>query len=72
MIGAAGGVVPGPGGLGSTEAALVALLSVTGVQTASRAVRRPDLPRRHALGPVPIGLLSAGTLRRAKKTAKRP
>ncbi|MCW2887517.1 MAG: hypothetical protein QOE54_3772 [Streptosporangiaceae bacterium] len=73
MIGAAaGGVVPGPGGLGSTEAALVALLSVTGIQTTSALSGVLIFRAITHWAPVPIGLLSAGTLHKAKKTTKRP
>jgi uncharacterized membrane protein YbhN (UPF0104 family) len=66
MIGAAaGGVVPGPGGLGSTEAALVALLSVTGIATASALSGVLIFRAITHWAPVPIGLLSAGTLHKA-------
>jgi uncharacterized membrane protein YbhN (UPF0104 family) len=73
MIGAAaGGVVPGPGGLGSTEAALVALLSITGIQTTSALSGVLIFRAITHWAPVPIGLLCAGSLHNAKKTTKRP
>ncbi|MFC4051717.1 YbhN family protein [Actinomadura syzygii] len=65
LVGAtAGAAVPAPGGVGSTEAALVAGLAALGVATA---------PALHAVlvfraitfwAPVPIGLLTCRTLRR--------
>ncbi|MGI8332671.1 lysylphosphatidylglycerol synthase transmembrane domain-containing protein [Actinomadura scrupuli] len=69
---AAGGVVPGPGGLGSTEAALVALLSVTGIETASALSGVLIFRAVTHWAPVPIGLLSAGTLRTGASAAGRP
>jgi uncharacterized membrane protein YbhN (UPF0104 family) len=61
---AAGGVVPGPGGLGSTEAALIGLLAMIGTDPGTAL---PGVLIFRALthwAPVPIGLLAAGTLRR--------
>ena len=67
MIGAAaGGVVPGPGGLGSTEAALVALLAVVGVGAAEALSGVLIFRALTHWAPVPIGLLAAGTVRRRK------
>lgn len=70
MIGAAaGGVIPGPGGLGSTEAALVGLLSVSGVGTTSALSGVLIFRAITHWAPVPIGLLSAGTLRKRQATS---
>ncbi|MFC5749002.1 lysylphosphatidylglycerol synthase domain-containing protein [Actinomadura rugatobispora] len=67
MIGAAaGGVVPGPGGLGSTEAALVALLAVAGVETAAALSGVLIFRAITHWAPVPVGVLAAGTVRGRK------
>ncbi|GAA2437167.1 hypothetical protein GCM10010191_59970 [Actinomadura vinacea] len=67
MIGAAaGGVVPGPGGLGSTEAALVALLAAIGVGTVGALSGVLIFRAISHWAPVPIGLLAAGTVRKPK------
>ncbi|GLW63126.1 hypothetical protein Arub01_13700 [Actinomadura rubrobrunea] len=64
MVGAAaGGAVPGPGGLGSTEAALVALLAASGVETAAALSGVLIFRAVSHWAPVPIGLLTAGTMR---------
>lgn len=63
MIGAAvGGAVPGPGGLGSTEAALVALLAATGVETAGAMSGVLIFRAVTHWAPVPIGLLTVAAV----------
>jgi uncharacterized membrane protein YbhN (UPF0104 family) len=62
LAAAAGGVVPGPGGLGSTEAALVALLGVIGTPAV---LALPGVLLFRAVthwAPVPVGVIAAGTL----------
>lgn len=73
MIGAAvGGVVPGPGGLGSTEAALVALLLAAGVGTGEALSGVLIFRAVTHWAPVPIGLLAVTTLRGRGETAPAP
>ncbi|GLZ02745.1 hypothetical protein Acsp03_02120 [Actinomadura sp. NBRC 104412] len=67
LAAAAGGLVPGPGGLGSTEAALVGLLALTGTQTALALSGVLIFRAVTHWAPVPIGLLFAGTLRRRRE-----
>ncbi|WP_157996024.1 lysylphosphatidylglycerol synthase transmembrane domain-containing protein [Thermomonospora amylolytica] len=70
MIGAAaGGVVPGPGGLGSTEAALVALLAATGVETAGALSGVLVFRAVTHWAPVPIGLLAVATVGNRRRIA---
>ncbi|MFC7733126.1 lysylphosphatidylglycerol synthase domain-containing protein [Actinomadura keratinilytica] len=70
MVGAAaGGAVPGPGGLGSTEAALVALLAAAGVPAAPALSGVLIFRAVTHWAPVPVGLLTAGTVRGRKDTA---
>jgi len=67
MIGAAaGGVVPGPGGLGSTEAALVTLLVATGVEAGGALSGVLIFRAVTHWAPVPVGLLAVTTLRRRR------
>jgi uncharacterized membrane protein YbhN (UPF0104 family) len=71
MIGAAaGGVVPGPGGLGSTEAALVALLTAAGTETAAAVSGVLVFRAVTHWAPVPVGLLTAATVRNRGKTVR--
>ncbi|WP_160146900.1 lysylphosphatidylglycerol synthase transmembrane domain-containing protein [Thermomonospora echinospora] len=73
MVGAAaGGVIPGPGGLGSTEAALVALLAATGMETTSAVSGVLIFRAVTHWAPVPIGLLTAATVRNRGKAASAP
>ncbi|MQY09411.1 lysylphosphatidylglycerol synthase transmembrane domain-containing protein [Actinomadura macrotermitis] len=61
---AAGAAIPSPGGIGSTEAALVAALAVLGIATGP-ALQAVVLFRLITFwAPVPVGLLAARTLRR--------